>query len=134
MLAQQPYLVAIAGVPGSGKTTTALRLQKLLKNACVIPMDGFHHYRKDLTEEGHRRRGAPFTFDNEKFERMLRQLKKEREGSFPDFDHKEKDPKEGAITVSKNTQYIIVEGLYLLYPEWHLNDLWDMKIWMECPL
>ena len=30
-------------------------------------MDGFHIFRKFLDEEGMRRRGAPFTFDLNKF-------------------------------------------------------------------
>lgn len=38
-------------------------------------MDGYHLYRKDLDEEGHRRRGAPFTFDSEKFKNDLSKLK-----------------------------------------------------------
>ena len=33
----------------------------------VVPMDGFHLYRKDLTLEGVRFRGAPFTFDLPRF-------------------------------------------------------------------
>jgi pantothenate kinase len=59
----------------------------------AVPMDGFHYYRKELTAEGHKRRGAPFTFNSAKFEKMLRKLKETHEGSFPDFDHKEKDPR-----------------------------------------
>ncbi len=34
-------------------------------------MDGYHLYRKDLDEEGIRRRGAPFTFDFPKFKKDL---------------------------------------------------------------
>jgi len=30
-------------------------------------MDGYHKYRKDLDAEGIKRRGAPFTFDVERF-------------------------------------------------------------------
>jgi pantothenate kinase len=79
-------------------------------------MDGFHYYRKDLTAEGYLRRGAPFTFDSEKFEKALRDLKQNRCGSFPDFDHKEKDPRENAILIGKETNFVVVEGLYLFYP------------------
>jgi pantothenate kinase len=38
-------------------------------------MDGYHLYRKDLDENGLKRRGAPFTFDNEKFKKDLLSLK-----------------------------------------------------------
>ena len=30
-------------------------------------MDGYHLYRKDLSQDGMKRRGAPFTFNSEKF-------------------------------------------------------------------
>lgn len=38
-------------------------------------MDGFHLYRKDLDEEGLRRRGAPWTFDLQGFRGKVLLLK-----------------------------------------------------------
>lgn len=124
----------MAGIPGSGKTTTAGKLSQVLGNSKVIPMDGFHLYRKDLDEEGVRRRGASFTFDRKLFREKLMKLKENREGKFPGFDHSEKDPKEDLITIDNSVKYVIVEGLYLFYPEWDLNNVWDLKLWMECPV
>ena len=34
-------------------------------------MDGYHIYRKDLSEEGILKRGAPFTFDKDKLKEDL---------------------------------------------------------------
>lgn len=60
-------------------------------------MDGYHIYRKDLNEEGMRRRGAPFTFDHAKFKADLTKLRENGCGSFPQFEHHVKDPVENAI-------------------------------------
>jgi pantothenate kinase len=55
-------------------------------------MDGYHIYRKDLDEDGLKFRGAPFTFNKDKFKQDLQKLKKTNEGSFPSFEHSIKDP------------------------------------------
>ena len=38
-------------------------------------MDGFHLYRKDLDEHGTKYRGAPYTFDLEKFKDKIKEVK-----------------------------------------------------------
>ena len=43
------YLIGIVGVPGSGKSHYSQILKNKLGNAMIVPMDGFHLYRKDLT-------------------------------------------------------------------------------------
>lgn len=48
-------------------------------------MDGYHIYRKDLNEEGMKRRGAAFTFDHLRFKKDLTNLRETGTGSFPDF-------------------------------------------------
>ena len=94
-------------------------------------MDGYHLYRKDLDEEGMRRRGAPFTFDAKKFKQDLENLKQTGEGSFPSFDHELKDPTEDAIEIKKEDKLIIVEGLYLFTSAWGLLDLFDVRIFLR---
>jgi pantothenate kinase len=86
------YLIGVGGIPGSGKSTFASCLQSGLKDSIIVPLDGYHFYRKDLDEEGLRRRGADFTFDKEKFRIDLENLKKNKEGYFSSFDHSVKDP------------------------------------------
>ena len=43
-----PFLIAIAGFPGSGKTTATQNLKELIQfsdpslGVCVVPLDGYH--------------------------------------------------------------------------------------------
>ena len=60
-------IVAVAGAPGSGKSSFAERLRDRLDGrvaAQVLAMDGFHYDDLVLEARGHRaRKGAPHTFD-----------------------------------------------------------------------
>lgn len=47
---QNLYFIGVCGIPGAGKSTLSDKLQQSLPNSIVIPMDGFHLYRKDLDE------------------------------------------------------------------------------------
>lgn len=140
----QCFLVAIAGAPGSGKTTIAKAVQQhlntLLGTTETIPenvpvalmsMDGFHLSRAQLDkldnrEEAYRRRGAPWTFNVEAFVDFVRLLRgwadKEPDGTYkapilyaPTFDHQTKDPVQNGTSVHPGTSIIILEGNYLLY-------------------
>jgi pantothenate kinase len=128
------YLVAIAGIPGSGKSTLCEALLRRRPDAVVIPMDGCHIPRSQLDAEGIRRRGAPFTFDVASFRADLLRLKQTRAGLFPAFDHAEKDPRPNAIEVTPSVPLIIVEGNYLLMQEWRLEPLFDLRVFLDCDL
>lgn len=103
-----PIFVGVAGIPGSGKSSFTKSIAyelEMLHNikTLVIPMDGFHYYRKELDkfddpEEAHARRGAAFTFDSQYFVDTITKAKEIGHGVFPDFDHAEGDPVEGEIT------------------------------------
>src|SRR5690349_5426936 len=79
-------LVAIAGIPGSGKTTTASAVAQQLRagsepdKIALISMDGFHLSRAALDilpnrEEAYIRRGAPWTFDAVRFVTFVQHLR-----------------------------------------------------------
>eukprot|EP00904_Undaria_pinnatifida_P002540 jgi/Undpi1/12287/HiC_scaffold_5.g01963.m1 len=122
--------VAVAGAPGSGKTTLAAEVCRLVQEefpAVCVPMDGYHLYRRELAampnpEEARRRRGAHWTFDGDRFLREIREARIRGRGSFPGFDHAAGDPVENLWVVEPSHAVVIVEGNYLLLKG---VDPWD---------
>ncbi len=128
------YLVGIAGIPGSGKTSLCDVLKRRLPTAVVVPMDGYHLPRSRLNPEGMRRRGAPFTFDAAGFRSDMERLKQTRSGLFPTFNHAEKDPRADQILVEPAVPLVIVEGIYVLMRDWNVEPLFDLRIFVDCDL
>ena len=156
------YIVAIAGVPGSGKTTTASAVVNYLNqnsttHASLLSMDGFHLSRHELDQlpnakEAHIRRGAPWTFDVSRFVNFMQTLRDwadntplfqdaSRDSSHiltaPTFDHNAKDPVQDGISITPDSSIIIVEGNYLLLdePGWRdLSRLCDYRVFVDTDL
>jgi pantothenate kinase len=144
--APQRLLVALAGAPGSGKTTIATRVAALIAenpinpSVAVVSMDGFHFPRAYLDklpnrEEAYVRRGAPWTFDgNAAVELVRRSRSCEATIYAPSFDHALKDPVESGVEILKETGIIIFEGNYLLcdIPPWSsIGGLVDERWFVE---
>ena len=131
----QQFWLGIVGAPGSGKSTLSDSLREFFGDeSIVIPMDGYHFYRAQLdampdAAEAHRRRGAPFTFDAQRFVSDLAAARHSRTGTFPSFQHGVGDPIESDIRLdSEQHRLVIVEGNYLLLDEapWcELRSLFD---------
>jgi pantothenate kinase len=141
---QSKVIIGIFGIPGAGKSTfSQLLVDALAVEAKILPMDGFHYYKRELDTmedpvDAHRRRGAPFTFNVDKFIETLSKLRSGQEIAFPSFDHKQGDPVENDIVVSVSCRVIIVEGLYLglQVGRWSevsafLDGLWMITIPLE---
>lgn len=117
---EQQYWIGLAGAPGSGKSTLVAEIKRRLTDkVTIIPMDGYHYYCQQLDamddpQEAHARRGAPFTFDAQRFVDELRAARQTGSGVFPAFDHVVGDPQEDAIELHYGKQIVIVEGNYLL--------------------
>ncbi|OQE25219.1 hypothetical protein PENSTE_c006G08142 [Penicillium steckii] len=157
------YIVAIAGIPGSGKTTTASAVVDHLNqdskiHASLLSMDGFHLSRHELDQlpnakEAHIRRGAPWTFDVSRFVNFMQKLRDWADNTplirdasqnntshiltAPTFDHNAKDPVQDGISITPDSSIIIVEGNYLLLdePGWRdLSRLCDYRVFVDTDL
>lgn len=144
------WIIGMAGLPGSGKTTLAARLAEEV-NAhsgpgvmVALGMDGFHLTKAQLRqlpdpEEAFARRGAPWTFDAEALLQRLIRLSDAagRETvAWPGFQHDVGDPIEGAYIVSPETRLILIEGLYLLCESdgWgQISQRFDERWYLDTP-
>jgi fructokinase len=130
--------VAIAGAPGSGKSTIAAELAtRLGASCCIIPMDGFHLDNKTLVARGLLSvKGAPETFDFVGFAKMIDALKDGSVKHFPIFDRDIDSVIHCGGTVPNTLSVLLFEGNYLLFDEPGWSDLsqkWDMSIWLDVP-
>ncbi|MGZ9810108.1 nucleoside triphosphate hydrolase [Pseudoroseicyclus sp. H15] len=138
---QPRQLVALAGPPGSGKTTLARELKRRLTaqhcEAEIVPMDGFHLDNAVLDEMGMRgRKGAPETFDAAGFLYLVSRLAEGEEVAAPVFDRTRDIAIAGAMVVPSSCPVVIVEGNYLLFDEHPWRELaqgWDLTAWIEVP-
>ena len=137
--ADQRILIALAGLPGSGKSTAAAQFAKSVNAQAgaglmvALGMDGFHFTKAALAgfadpAEAMKRRGAPWTFDAAALSQRLQDLRElPHPVSWPGFEHGVGDPVADAITVLPSTRIVLVEGLYLLHEDhgWQHAHLFD---------
>ena len=145
-LLQRPgrHFIAIAGAPGSGKSTTADDLLSRLvavhpSAAAILPMDGFHFDDAVLHARGrHPWKGAPDTFDVGGLASTLRRLDARGEAAVavPVFDRSLDISRGSARLIDRSVRLIIVEGNYLLLKDtpWsHLAPLFDLTVMIVAP-
>lgn len=137
-------LVAIAGAPGSGKSTFVERLRDALNQrvpdiACVVAMDGFHYDDRVLEARGQRaRKGAPHTFDVGGLTAMLERLAADAGGDIavPVFDRSIEIARAAAAIVPAAARLVLVEGNYLLLdaPDWRaLHRYFAATVMLDVP-
>ena len=136
-------IVAVAGAPGSGKSTVAERIADALNArqdgmAAVLPMDGYHYDDLYLVPAGLRqRKGAPETFDVGGLFHTLQRLRdREDQVAGPVFDRDIEIARAGARMIPAETPVIIAEGNYLLLgrdPWARLRPLFDVAVLVDVP-
>lgn len=137
-------IAALAGAPGSGKSTVAERLCDALNArqagmAAVLPMDGYHYDDLHLVPAGLRpRKGAPDTFDAGGFFHTLKRLRARDEAfvAVPVFDRDIEIARAGARMIPADVPIILAEGNYLLLQQepWaRLRPLFDVAVLVDVP-
>ncbi|MCJ8520060.1 pantothenate kinase [Pseudorhizobium tarimense] len=117
------FIVAIAGPPGSGKSTFAEEVASHLRakgeNAAIVPMDGFHMDDAVLRDKGLlKRKGAPQTFDVRGLLDVVKALQRaDQEVLVPLFDRSRELSVAAARAIPSNTRLVLIEGNYLLLEE-----------------
>lgn len=126
----RPFMVAVVGIPGSGKTICASLLANVLQTeygmkTMVMPHDGYHYSLDQLKQQfsdsadAIYRRGAPDTFDPASLERDLRRIRESKEDKqilLPGFDHARGDPEPNQHKFDRSIhQVVICEGLVSLF-------------------
>ncbi|KDR87937.1 nucleoside triphosphate hydrolase [Agrobacterium sp. TS43] len=135
-------MIAIAGAPGSGKSTIAECVVDTLNagegvSAALFPMDGFH-YDDAVLEEMKRRpfKGAIDTFDAHGLRHMLERLKANQDDvvAVPVFDRAIEIARAGGRLIPQSVDIIVCEGNYLLAGQspWdRLKPIFDLTIFVD---
>lgn len=137
-------VAAVAGPPGSGKSTVAERIVEALNEraagmAAVLPMDGYHYDDLHLVPAGLRpRKGAPETFDVGGLYHTLKRIRARDEEfvAVPVFDRDIEIARAGARMIPAEVPVIVVEGNYLLMqrePWSRLRPMFDVAVLVEVP-
>ena len=143
-LLDQPgrQVLAIAGAPGSGKSTTVEALHTRLEavrpgESAVLPMDGFHYDDAVLRQMGRLPwKGAPDTFDVGGLRSALTRLRADDEDTVavPVFDRDLEISRGSARLVPSTVRLILAEGNYLLLdraPWSALHPLFDLTCMID---
>ena len=137
-------IVAVAGAPGSGKSTLSEALVAALNvrapgSAALCPMDGYHFDDLHLVPAGLRaRKGAPETFDVAGYAHARRRLRAADEPfvAVPVCDRELEIARAGARLIPASVRVVVTEGNYLLLdraPWTDLVPLYDLTVFLSVP-
>lgn len=136
-------IVAVAGAPGSGKSTISDGIRDHLTARGIateiLPMDGFHLDDAVLGPRGLLpRKGAPETYDVAGFAHLLARLRTNAEAQIavPVFDRSLELSRNAARLIPQSVEVLVAEGNYLLLdlPGWRdLAPAFDLTVALDVP-
>ncbi|GAA4895713.1 phosphoribulokinase/uridine kinase family protein [Stackebrandtia albiflava] len=138
-------ILAVAGPPGAGKSTLAVRLVDAVNArlgdavAAYVPLDGFHLSNRQLDRAGTAdRKGARFTFDVWGYLALLRRLLSDTTHPVyvPDYDRRLHEPIAARHVVEPRVRLVVTEGNYLASTEQGWREVADLaaELWyVETP-
>lgn len=145
-------LIAIAGPPGSGKSTFAAILAGVLDGisekpvSAVVGLDGWHRTRAELNHftspEGGEPvnllnlKGRPETFDALAALEWVRRARQGESCSYPRYNRLRHDPEPHSGCIDPSTRFILIEGNFLLVdldPWRAFHSLFDMTMMLSAP-
>ena len=138
-VSNEPLMVGIVGIPGSGKSTSVEILADLLNQhagedaTLCMPFDGYHIPRVELlalpnADDALCRRGAPDTFDASSLCRDLHRIRHgdEEQVFIPGFCHSDGDPIcDQHEFIRSQHKIVLCEGLYLLHDQHGFENVKD---------
>ena len=145
--------VALAGIPGSGKSTFAAVLSLVAERVLgagrlvVVGMDGWHwpnaelNRRMTIDEVGNpiplcQRKGSPESFDATSLIAAMDALAVvDRDVSLPIYDRRSHEPIADGLVVPADAKIILLEGNYLFLDDmpWRqVSSRFTMKLFLEC--
>jgi len=128
----KPFLIAIAGGTGSGKTYIAKKLQTIDPNRIsIVSHDNYYKDRSDIPIADRKKLNydEPSALDNDLFAEQLKQLKKGISVDMPQYDFSTHTRKTDTISFSA-TPIIIIEGILILENA-DIRDLFDLTIFID---
>ena len=123
-----PIIIGVAGGSGSGKTTkVARKIEEMFPGAKILSMDDYYRGQEFMTSIGSCNWDEPRVYDLDLLKRHLQELKT---GAFirkPIYSFA--GAKRLGFTPFKADHYLIIEGLFALYPE--IAEELDLKIFVD---
>lgn len=130
----RPYIVAIDGLSGAGKTTLVNLLKGSLDNIVTIHIDDHIVERSKRYDTGQEQWFEYYQLQwdtNYLKEHLFQKLKQSASLLKLPFYHKEEDAHSNQTINFSTNSIVIIEGIFLLRDEW--KDFYDYIIFLDCP-
>lgn len=120
----EPWIIAIDGRCGSGKSTLGNKLAEMT-GADVLHMDDFYLRKEQRTPERYSTPGE--NVDHERVEEFLRQWREGNPFTWQKFDHRTLEP--GQTFLKYPIKKLVVEGSYCMHPD--LRKYYTLTVFVQ---